>query len=457
MSRTSYLRSLLIPVTVAAFLLAACSGETNLPPSPTAVATITSIATRAPETTPTIPPATATAGPQGPPAFPTVIENGGVTGTFLEPVRTIVANIASLGEPVVPSFEPWDRQTVVLYDLETGSSTSFGPGFFAGFSGDGASFGYTNDGLLWVVDVGTGEQTSYTISGGGIATLIGDHYAIVPAAEGSLVDLDTGERRSVQDIDDPELRYAVEQRLRPAGGALLGDGLVLRRADWEQAPCSGGSEAAQELCRAEAFEQWWVEELATGRRVLEFRAIAAAPAGPGELVIATSPQCVTEAGATKWCSEVLAALRPTLDRAAPVQTFASGTTNIFIVDIETGAAEFVATATYNPPAFVWPMNWPLIADQDRLVWTESYCGMPQGKTRILARATGDITELDGSHWLRWHGGFIGLGAFSSYAIIDPATLDYVAAVPPELSGVAWSKDFRYAAVGAVLGHGGLCG
>ena len=117
----------------------------------------------------------------------------------------------------------------------------------------------------------------------------------------------------------------------------------------------------------------------------------------------------------------------------------------------------MATASYNPPVFVWPMNWPLLASEDYVVWTESYCGQPQGKTRVLDRGADEITELDAGYWVRWHGDYIGIGAFSSHAIVDPEKLEYVAAVPQELLGIAWSPDFRYAAVGAVLGHGGLCG
>jgi hypothetical protein len=440
---------------LATLLVASCSGNDD-GDKPGAVSqaaspTVTATSVREVRTETALP---ATTEPEA--TAPPDLNPNAITGTFLEPRPTMAVWTVALGEPEVPAMEPWDRQSVVLYDLEAATSTNFGPGYFAGFSGDGTRFAYNHEGKLWVVDIASGGQTSYDVSGG-LASLIGDHYAIAPAAEGSLVDLNTGGRSSVEAIVDPDLRYVVEQRLRPAGGALLGGGLVLRQADWNNPPCASVTEEGHQRCRAEAFEQWWVEELATARRVLEFRAIAASPAGPGELIIATSPLCAKPDGTTAWCEDALAAWRPSLDRSSKDPQYAEGTTNIFLVNVSTGDAQFVATAAYRPHAFISPANWPLIANEDFVVWTESYCGLPQGKTRIYDRATGEITELDSGAWVRWHGDLIGIGDFSSRAILDPVTLEYVAAVAPELSGVGWSPDLRFAVVGAVLGHGGLCG
>src|SRR5690606_11030368 len=101
--------------------------------------------------------------------------------------------------------------------------------------------------------------------------------------------------------------------------------------------------------------------------------------------------------------------RETLDRASSNPTYAEGTTNIFLVDISTGQAEFVATAAYSQHPFIWPQNWPLIANQDYVIWTEAFCAFPPGKTRIYERASREITELEESLWVRWHGDHVGIG------------------------------------------------
>jgi hypothetical protein len=102
------------------------------------------------------------------------------------------------------------------------------------------------------------------------------------------------------------------------------------------------------------------------------------------------------------------------------------------------------------------MNWPLAADENYVVWTESYCGEPRGLTRILNRATGEITELDQGHWVTLRNGRVGLGEFGAKAVVDPASLTYTT-VLPELADVSWSADLRYAAVGQAFGHDGVCG
>ena len=450
--------------------LAACSGDDDSPPDD-ATATATRAAAAATATpsseVPTGVPPTAdatitpssTSGPSvSPAATPVFTENGDVTGTFLEPGLTMVTDTASLGEPERPGFDAWDRQTVVLYDLEEGTATNYGPGFFAGFSSDGALFGYNNAGVLTVVDLATGDEETFPAQGG-LASLVGEHYAVLPAGSGSLLDFDTGAQTPVAEVDDPELRYLAEQRLRPDGSMLMDGGLVLRHTDWPDGPCSDDASKPGVRCQAELFEQWAVVALATGDEVLAFRAIAAAPAGPGEIVIATSPQCVTSGGGTAWCEEVLAEIRETTPLSNTAPQYGEGTTNLFLVDIETGNAEYVATATYNPHAQIWPMNWPLIADEDHVIWTESFCGQPQGKTRVFERsASRGITELDVSPFVRWQDDGVGIGEFGSSAVFDPETLEYVA-VAPEGIGVdfRWSPDLRYVGVGAVLGHGGLCG
>jgi hypothetical protein len=470
-------RALVVAViAVIGFAVASCSGDddddpADTPSPTTAAQAATTTPTRAAEATTSPPtpttvvattvttnvPASPTPGSVPPRATPAFIENGDVTGTFLEPGLTVVTEMATLGVPTPPVFDAWDRQTVVLYDLQNGTATNYGPGFFAGFSSDGAVFGYNNAGVLTVVDIASGNQQTFPAQGG-LASMVGEHYAVLPAGPGTLLDFETGVQTPVASVDDPELRYLAEQRLRPVGSMLMDGGLVLRHTDWPNAPCADDASKQGARCQAELFEQWAVTDPATGDDVLTFRAIAAAPAGPGTIVIATSPQCATSSGGTAWCEEVLAAIRQSTPPTSTTPQYGEGTTNLFLVDIETGEATFVATATYNPHAQIWPMNWPLIADEDYVIWTESFCGQPQGKTRIFERSSREITELDVSPFVKWQGDGVGIGEFGSTAVFDPATLDYVAVAPGGIGvDFRWSPDLRYVGVGAVLGHGGLCG
>jgi hypothetical protein len=177
------------------------------------------------------------------------------------------------------------------------------------------------------------------------------------------------------------------------------------------------------------------------------------PAGFGQIVIATTPLC----NEAKWiteCPTVLTKLEAQ-NATSGSRVAVEGTTNIFLVDLATGEATFVATATYNPLTGSWPMSWPLVADEKFVIWTESFCGEPRGLTRIYDRATGEITELNVSDWLVLSDGRLGFGVQGATAVIDPVTLEYLA-VLPELSGVSWSPDLRYAAVGQALGRAGVC-
>jgi hypothetical protein len=126
------------------------------------------------------------------------------------------------------------------------------------------------------------------------------------------------------------------------------------------------------------------------------------------------------------------------------------TTNIFLVFIALGQAVFIATSpAYGP-------NWPLIADEDFVAWTEDYCAPAPGRTRLFDRGTSEIRELDATLWLDSFtpDGLLAAGAFGAEELIDPESLQYTAVLPP--SEAQWSSDYRYASVGQVGGHGGLC-
>jgi hypothetical protein len=150
------------------------------------------------------------------------------------------------------------------------------------------------------------------------------------------------------------------------------------------------------LCGARLREEFVIQDT-KGQLLYQLRALTVLPAGEGEVVVATSPVC-EEGGKLAWCEEVLARMEAA-SPSAPVQ-YAKGTTNLFVVDIDSGKAKFLATVRYDPPTRIRPVNWPLTADANFVAWTEAYCGQPQGKTRVLNRKSGSIRELDAGLWVR---------------------------------------------------------
>jgi hypothetical protein len=129
------------------------------------------------------------------------------------------------------------------------------------------------------------------------------------------------------------------------------------------------------------------------------------------------------------------------------------------VNIETGTAKFIATASFSAtPFYGWLQNWPLIANERHIVWTGSFCSLESpAYTQIYDRATGQITELDASLWVGFTAtGDLGVDPFGPRAILDIETLQWNIVLPESVTDVGESPDGRYLIVGGVLGHGGLC-
>jgi hypothetical protein len=288
-----------------------------------------------------------------------------------------------------------------------------------------------------------------------VAYFLGDNHVVINPGDNAFyaIRIDTRERVELDAVDTPLLQSMVEQRW---GGAFRGkwvDGrYAVRLVENAQAICEGTG-VEQRVCLAAESSKWLVEDVATGEVKFAFQANKVEPAGPDEVVIATTPLC-SEAGQIKDCFEVLANLEA--QNPAPGAAAVQGTTNIFLVNLTTGDATFVATASYNAQTGRWPMSWPLVANSQYVAWTESYCGEPRGLTRIFDRATGQISELNTTAWLTLAEGRLGLGEMGATAVIDPATLGYLT-VLPELAGVSWSRDLRYAAVGQGFPRSGACG
>jgi hypothetical protein len=434
---------LLVPM-----LVAACSGdepEAEAPPSPA----VTALATPRPGAT--VEPGATVA----PPASSAVLNPRlQLKGAFRTPELTTVAASLQLPERPETKFAAWDGASVVIFDTETGESHNFGPGSLALPAFGGGYFVYTSaDYEVFLVDLATMEKRF--LVRGLLAYFLGDNYLVINPGDNDYYGLDvtTGNRIDLGAIEDPLLKSMASQRWGGAfHGEWFGDRYAIRLVENPGTVCEL-SGVEQRICLSDVTSQWIVEDLVSGEVLLALEANKVEPAGPNHIVIATTPVC-REANWITDCPAVLSKLEA--QNANPdTQPSVEGTTNIFLVDMTTGDATFVATATYNAVTGRWPMNWPLAADENRVVWTESYCGNPRGLTRVFDRATGQISELNAGEWLVLSNGRLGFGELGGTAVIDPVTLGYVA-VLPELSGVSWSPSLRYAAVGQGFSRGGVC-
>lgn len=296
----------------------------------------------------------------------------------------------------------------MLYDTGAGTETNLGPGSVGRFSPDGGK-------LVWIAD-------PQPPNGSGQAMLL---------------DIATGSRRwlgtalSTFFVDDSQVYLAILD----AGD----DGAHCRELDLttgEQTPrtCSPGGHGARTTPDGYALYGGNGGPLVltdgAGQLLLRFDADRAMPAGPGALLIATTP---IEMG----------------QRDAEGRfTLAS---NLFLVDIASGAATFIATANATTTEF---MQLPLAANERYIAWTDNYCG--GGTTYLFDRQAGDMYDLGQTLWPREFtpDGLLAEGAFGVRTLIDVATPAYRVVLPG--GEPQWSPDWRYASIGRVGGHGGLC-
>lgn len=446
-----------LPAVLSVTLLVACGGDDEALPS----------ATPRPQPTATpgaTEPAAAAPSPTAQPPRPA----REVTDLFLEPRLRDPDRFVSVPARPPSPFQSWDRESVVVYDLEEMTERNFGPGRLATMSPDETRLAYNlqpqvGANQVRIVDLQSGELLHEFEWTAGLAGFTHDDFLFLAGGVNreQVYDLRRNEVVFIDELDDSSLEARFLARTQP--GRLFSEGRyrlnhVLFDGDG-RAGCQDKQDEDYELCRAEALEQWTLEDASGGDLLLAFRAYKASPAGPGELVIATSPQCVADDSSTRWCPEVLAELRADDPEGEFPYEEAQGTSNIFILDIETGEAEFIATATFTPDTRVTPENWPLIANEDYVVWTESYCSLESpGNTRIFDRATGEIMELDASLWVEFTPtGDLGVDPFGPRAILDIETLNWNALLPEDVIDVGQSSSGRYLYIGGVLGHGGLCG
>jgi hypothetical protein len=347
---------------------------------------------------------TAVATPASPPSFEAtpLVE---VTGLFTDPRPTRVDEQRSLGPKPAPV--PWDFESRIVVDTKTGTTFNLGTVSGGGaFSPGSTSFAWTtaasgkyDDGVVSLIALPSGERKM--LGQGRLPEnpfYDNNHVTIedpVRVDGRYTVDVRTGDRRDI--VGGPPMTPDEALKETTPYGYVIHHGYG--PSDRPPRPTTLAND--------------------TGTLLLRIDALDVKPAGHGMLAVATRP-------------DVAAAGPPT-----------RGTSNIFLVDVASGRATFIATA-----AFVAEV--PLVANDDYVLWTDSACD--RGTSKLYDRRTGRITEIDTALWPSrlTPAGLLLDGVFGGHEVIDINTFSYVAALPPD--GVpAWSPDLRYAAIVAVYG------
>ena len=404
-----------------AILLGACTTPAD---EPTPEATPTSTTTTSPTPSPTSPPTE-----QQPPA-PTPTSDPApaltITGLFSDPRPRDPDTVAQLVPRPASTLPEHDSHSVVLYDTQLNTTRVFGPGQMGVFSPDSRYLVWQEwpedrdePATLRVINLQTGDIRGLGTRRG-VRRFEDERHVEISAPHSLLVqllvDVVTGERKPINSTDE-------KSTPNPSGRYRLE---VLHDRD------------ARLLI---------VSDPATALTVLRVDALHGSFASDHELV------ALIDAG--------------------------EGIANIFLINLDTRAATFVATAPTEPFAF---SSIPLAANSDYVVWTPNFCDInvyatlpadgrgsngerrpgssPQrGNTTIYNRHTDTVTELsDASFWIATitPDGRLVDGGFGGDALIDPRTLTWDIVLPPGTTDVNWSPDYRYASRGEQIGHGGLC-
>jgi hypothetical protein len=322
----------------------------------------------------------------------------------------------------VSVFTPVPRGETVLFDIAGKKATSFGPGSLPSFSPDDSRITWVAgtpgaEGDVKYMDFSTGKTTD--LGKGRFARFLdADHITFFARGNEKVsVDLRTGASAPIDGTLD-DTRYF--ERLDAARSTTPDGFRITRRDDPKATPLPRGGSSSS-LFRV-------VDR--TGAPVLDFTAFAAVPAGRGTVAVAS--------------------------------TVRNETVNLFLVDIATGRADFIATTRFSLPGF------PFAGNDARIAWVDNFCASPSGHPFVYERQTKRLVEVDTTGGPAWWvdltpSGDIAVGEFGAQFLIDPLTFAPAVRLPDRtgtLGGgadTAWTRDYRYAAYGSSGGHGGHCG
>jgi hypothetical protein len=333
-----------------------------------------------------------------------------VTGLFEEPRELAVPEKVALRDS--PNRHIWDGESTMLYDTLTGVATNLGPGTVGNFSPDGSKMawvairdGTRGEGEAWMIEIASGERRMLGV--GRLAQFVDDRHAGITRGNNTeIINVETGEREMVEGIPNRGDPYT----------EMTPDGYALRQQYASEYPYPAS--------------KWSLTDPRSNRLLLKFDAFRAVPAGHGALAVATPLNYIGEPDASGH---------------------RSGTTNVFLVDIASGEATFIATAPWAR------LNWPLAANDSYVAWTGDFCADKQGLTTLYERDSRRLLELEASLWLQGiaEKNVLVAGAFGPKEIIDLEQLTYrfSLAGAGDTTGTA---DARYVSAGRYGGHGGLC-
>jgi hypothetical protein len=467
----SIMRSSLAALAILA-LAAACTSDDQAAPTATGSATATpevmaspsptATATRSPTPSRTPTPIPSPTPRPTPTPLPPIPEHLRVQGLFTDPRPTEPDVVVQLGPPPPSPFPPHVEGITTLYDLETLEVRTFGPGTNGVFSPDSRWMvwearddpyeGLATIRLLDLMsgeirDLGPGHLAGPPVLAGthppGVFSPDARHLLYRAIDDGSsilrVLDLGSGETR------DLGPSAFVEGFIDSAHVALQFDNEILNiftgvrtspestGFDWRKPGIAGRYELGGDVGPDPRSGEIRItlREHATGAEILSFDALTAGFAGANELLVLTS-----------WTG---------------------ASTNLFLLDIESRVATFIATASLRPlddffggrAGDIW-----YSANSRWVVWTEDYCFGKDGATRVYDRSTGQLTEIDDDALpvlAITQNGLLAVGSWGATAFVDPAPLRYALVVVDGQADVSWSPDYRYASIGVQLNHGGGCG
>ena len=279
--------------------------------------------------------------PTAPPTPEPIPEHLGVSGLFTDPRPSEPDEVRSLAPPPDTEFPEFPPNNTVLYDTWTGQALDLGPGTQGSFSADGQrlawSSGATDSPELRVMRLS--DLSERVLGPGRFAHFVGDEICTAPPNSNDLVIVDptTGTGTPVDQCD--------------AVGRGADNPGPLENGDYAIRDVRGFGSRGQRRFEA-------ISEL-TGDAVLTVDALQVILSGDDELLVATP-----------WTRD---------------------STNIFVVDIPSRSATYVATAALHGG----PIG--LSANDRFLLWTDEFCGQSvgfDGSTSLYERDTGFLIEID---------------------------------------------------------------